>query len=150
MSSVGELFSALAWNECLKTRTRVCPSTSRTVASRTTAQRTWLRRRTVASTSSQTRRTPAASNAPTPPDVEPSDGAWREVGGAGLSDPAGSRQVYGQPASGLRRHTGYWNDARMWKDIDVIAADLAAAPAATTTSTETEPAAAETRQPPPG
>jgi len=77
-----------------------------------------------------------------------------------LSDPAGSRHVYGQPAAGLRRHTGYWNDTRMWKDIDVIAADLVTAPMnapvnaptnAPTTVGAPESADAETtRQPPPG
>lgn len=43
-----------------------------------------------------------------------------------LSDPAGSRHLYRQAAPAMRRHTGYWTDARMWHDIDTIAADIAA------------------------
>src|SRR5262245_11038310 len=63
-SRSGSAATAWAWNWCLKDRTRVLPSTSLTVASRTTAAARGLLRRTIVRTSSQILRTAAASIAP--------------------------------------------------------------------------------------
>ncbi|MBL7261617.1 hypothetical protein [Paractinoplanes lichenicola] len=45
-----------------------------------------------------------------------------------LPDPASAFYVAGEPMPGLRRHTGYWSDEAMWREIDRLTAEPRPAP----------------------
>ncbi|MFC7240902.1 hypothetical protein ACFQO7_00280 [Catellatospora aurea] len=79
--------------------------------------------------------------------LEPRLLAWRNfhydtdyIGGAALAaqpastvdvllpDPETCWYIYGQPLPLARRHTGYWDDPAVWREVDELAAALAAGP----------------------